>query len=124
MPGTQPGGWMDRMKQLDLDILNPIFTDTPSAEDQEILQQSKQSAKKPEVVMIKEGVDRLISMEELEAHDKEDEPWFVVHGEVYDGTAFLSSHPGGSESITIVAGQDATEDFLAIHSPVCCSLFH
>lgn len=35
---------------------------------------------------------------------------------MYDGTNFLDKHPGGAQSITIVAGDDATEDFLAIHS--------
>lgn len=36
---------------------------------------------------------------------------------VYDGTGFLTDHPGGGESITLMAGEDATEDFMAIHSP-------
>lgn len=66
--------------------------------------------------MTKPGVDRKITRAELVAHSKEDEPWFVVDGEVYDGTGFLKDHPGGSESITLVAGEDATEDFMAIHS--------
>ena len=29
---------------------------------------------------------------------------------VYDGTGFLKDHPGGAESITLMAGEDATED--------------
>jgi nitrate reductase (NAD(P)H) len=36
--------------------------------------------------------------------------------QVYDGTDFLEQHPGGVHSITLVAGEDATEDFIAIHS--------
>lgn len=36
--------------------------------------------------------------------------------QVYDGTPFLEEHPGGAESILIVGGMDATEDFNAIHS--------
>lgn len=40
-----------------------------------------------------------------------------MKGEVYDGTAFLKEHPGGADSILLVAGEDATEDFMAIHSP-------
>jgi nitrate reductase (NAD(P)H) len=36
--------------------------------------------------------------------------------QVYDGTDFLEQHPGGAHSITLVAGEDATEDFIAIHS--------
>lgn len=109
---------MERMKDLGLDILNPIFTDAPAAEDTEILELSKQKAKKVAVVMTKAGVDRKISLEELKAHNTEAEPWFIVNGEVYDGTPFLKAHPGGAESITIVAGEDASEDFMAIHSVV------
>ena len=122
MPGTQPGGWMERMKDIGLDILNPIFTDAPAAENTEILELSKQKAKKLAVVMTKASVDRRISLEELKAHNTEAEPWFVVNGEVYDGTPFLKAHPGGAESITILAGEDASEDFMAIHSVVRSSL--
>lgn len=65
--------------------------------------------------MIKPGVDRKITPEELAAQDKQ-RPWFVVRGEVYDGTPFLKEHPGGADSILLVAGEDASEDFIAIHS--------
>ena len=41
---------------------------------------------------------------------------FVVNGEVYDATEYLDAHPGGADSILLVAGEDATEDFMAIHS--------
>jgi nitrate reductase (NAD(P)H) len=65
--------------------------------------------------MTNPNVKRKISPEELQGQDKE-KPWFVVHGEVYDGTGFLKEHPGGGDSILLVAGEDATEDFMAIHS--------
>lgn len=32
------------------------------------------------------------------------------------GSKFLKDHPGGAPSIELVAGEDATEDFMAIHS--------
>lgn len=65
--------------------------------------------------MTKPSITRKITREELAAQPKE-HPWFVVHGEVYDGTPFLKEHPGGGDSIILVAGEDATEDFIAIHS--------
>ena len=40
----------------------------------------------------------------------------MVKGEVYDATEYLSEHPGGADSILLAAGEDATEDFMAIHS--------
>lgn len=111
---------MDRLKELGQDILNPIFTAAPIVEDLDILALSKETAKVKKVVvsMIKPGVNRRITMEEVKAHNGEKEPWFIVNGEVYDGTGFLSLHPGGAESITIVAGENASEDFMAIHSAV------
>lgn len=36
--------------------------------------------------------------------------------QIYNGAGFLKDHPGGSQSITLVAGEDASEDFMAIHS--------
>ncbi|QRW27770.1 nitrate reductase [Rhizoctonia solani] len=60
-------------------------------------------------------MQRVITIEELKAQPKE-QPWFVVDGEVYDGTGYLADHPG-ADSIILTAGQDASEDFFAIHSP-------
>ena len=40
----------------------------------------------------------------------------VICEQVYDATPFLRDHPGGGDSILIVAGTDATEEFNAIHS--------
>ena len=56
------------------------------------------------------------TMEEVEKHDSKESAWFVYHGKVYDATPFLKDHPGGSDSILLVAGTDATEEFDAIHS--------
>ena len=67
-----------------------------------------------EICMTNPDVDRTITPEELDAHDDEKEPWFVINGQVYDGTPFLGDHPGGAASIVGVAGQDASEEFLAI----------
>jgi len=53
---------------------------------------------------------------QVEKHDSREDVWFVHDGKVYDGTKFLSAHPGGAESILMVGGQDATEEFNAIHS--------
>lgn len=79
-----------------------------------------------EIVMTKADVKRVIGIEDVRKHDGEKEPWFVLNGEVYDGTSFLEGHPGGAASIFGAAGQDATEEFMAIReysrSLVCGSL--
>lgn len=46
-----------------------------------------------------------ITLEEVAQHSSEDSAWFVHEGKVYDATPFLEEHPGGADSITIVAGQ-------------------
>ena len=66
--------------------------------------------------MTKDGIDRNVTIDELRKHDTNENPWFVVDGEVYDGTAFLEGHPGGATSIIGAAGQDATDEFMAIRT--------
>jgi nitrate reductase (NAD(P)H) len=57
-----------------------------------------------------------ITMEEVEKHNHAGSAWIVVKGRVYDCTPYLQNHPGGASSIMIAAGQEATEDFEAVHS--------
>ena len=38
-------------------------------------------------------------------HDSRESAWFVHNGKVIDGTKFLEEHPGGAESIMMVAGE-------------------
>jgi len=42
---------------------------------------------------------------QVEKHASRESAWFVHSGLVYDATKFLAEHPGGAESILIVAGQ-------------------
>ncbi|EGG10841.1 uncharacterized protein MELLADRAFT_33600 [Melampsora larici-populina 98AG31] len=113
LAGVQTGGWMQRMKDEGQDISKPIFGDAASASAE-----PKKPAPKPQTVkMTKDDVVKTITLSELESHGAESsEPWFIVNGQVYDGTAFLSQHPGGAESIKLAAGEDATDDFMGLHS--------
>jgi nitrate reductase (NAD(P)H) len=60
--------------------------------------------------------DKVYTMQEVEKHNTEEDCWIVIKDRVYDASEYLDMHPGGMESITINSGQDATEDFVAIHS--------
>ncbi|KAG0152472.1 hypothetical protein CROQUDRAFT_649896 [Cronartium quercuum f. sp. fusiforme G11] len=112
LAGTSTGGWMQRMKDEGQDVSQPVFGDAP-----EVSSIKQPPPKAPTVKMTKDGVERLIEASELEAHGAESsEPWFVVEGQVYDATSFLGNHPGGAESIKLSAGEDATDDFMGIHS--------
>jgi nitrate reductase (NAD(P)H) len=63
-----------------------------------------------------DGKTKLIRMEEIRKHNKEEDVWIIVNNKVYDCTEYLDLHPGGADSILINAGEDSTEDFVAIHS--------
>jgi len=45
----------------------------------------------------------------VEKHNSEKDCWIILFDEVYDLTSFLADHPGGCESILLLAGKDATE---------------
>ena len=67
----------------------------------------------------KEGEDLdlpIITAEELERHNTEEDVWVAIHGKVYDLTEFAEEHPAGPESIIELAGQGGTEEFEAVHS--------
>ncbi|KAI0482878.1 hypothetical protein GGR56DRAFT_212447 [Xylariaceae sp. FL0804] len=113
---TQPaliaGGWMERVKKAGGNISNGFWGEKVGKDDETPVE--IEPAK--EICMVNTSVNRKITAEELRKHDGEVEPWFIVNGEVYDGTGFLEGHPGGAASIIGAAGQDASEEFLAIHS--------
>lgn len=102
------GGWMERVKQAGGDLANDKWG--------ERLEREVPTAPEPviEISMKRERVTRVINIDEVRLHAGKDQPWFVVSGEVYDGTKFLDGHPGGAQSIISSAGQDVSEDFLAI----------
>ncbi|KAI1124931.1 nitrate reductase [Nemania abortiva] len=111
-PALMPGGWMERIKKSGGNLTNGYWGEQLGGEAEVV--EAVEAAK--EICMTNSKVNRVITLEELKSHDGETEPWFVVNGEVYDGTGFLEGHPGGPTSITGAAGQDASEEFLAIHS--------
>jgi nitrate reductase (NAD(P)H) len=98
------------MKSTGEDIMKPVF----GANEQDLAPRAPKR-QSDEVCLTKPGIIRKITLEEFKAQDRQ-RPWFVVNGEVYDGTPFLQDHPGGGDSILLVAGEDASEDFFAIHS--------
>lgn len=57
------------------------------------------------------------TMEEVAKHNKKDDIWVVVSGQVLDVTSFLPDHPGGEKAIILYAGRDATEEFNMLHDP-------
>ncbi|KAK3940674.1 hypothetical protein QBC46DRAFT_341343 [Diplogelasinospora grovesii] len=113
-PALMPGGWMERVKKEGGNLSNGLWGEKVSGEDDTNTQ--KEAVAEKEICMTNPKINKDITIDELRKHDGEEHPWFVVNGQVYDGTKFLEAHPGGAASIVGAAGQDATEEFMTIHS--------
>ncbi|EER09736.1 nitrate reductase, putative, partial [Perkinsus marinus ATCC 50983] len=55
------------------------------------------------------------TLEQVKKHDKPDDCWIVVNGDVIDCTKYLPNHPGGSLAITAFAGCDCSLEFNTVH---------
>lgn len=109
-PALIPGGWMERVKKAGGNLTNGFWGEKIGGEEADVVETEVPK----EIKMTKDGLNREISIDELRKHDQADNPWFVVNGEVYDGTKFLEGHPGGAQSIISAAGLDSTDEFMAI----------
>ncbi|KAH7035985.1 uncharacterized protein B0I36DRAFT_319500 [Microdochium trichocladiopsis] len=120
-------GWMMRLKDQGMDPKYPHFggdspfsppSNPPITEKSASTPGLSQKDKDLELMLNPERTSNIITAAQLAKHGDSEgaEPWFVVYGHVFDGTGYLQDHPGGAQSIQLVAGEDATEDFLAIHS--------
>ncbi|EFJ44449.1 hypothetical protein VOLCADRAFT_106432 [Volvox carteri f. nagariensis] len=54
---------------------------------------------------------KVYTLADVKVHTNDKSCWLVVHGKVYDVTAFLEEHPGGYDIILSSTGKDATQDF-------------
>ncbi|KAG5983844.1 hypothetical protein E4U55_006994 [Claviceps digitariae] len=111
-PALKPGGWMERVRKAGGNLSNGAWGSDlrDQGEEQAIEQDAVQ------ICMTNPKVDRLVTSQDIKQHTGEASPWFIINNQVYDGRAFLEQHPGGAASIVGAAGQDVTEEFIAIHS--------
>uniref|UniRef100_A0A146LJV0 Putative fumarate reductase n=1 Tax=Lygus hesperus TaxID=30085 RepID=A0A146LJV0_LYGHE len=59
----------------------------------------------------------VFTLSDVAKHNREDDCWVVVNGEVLNVSSFLNEHPGGKQAILLFAGRDATEEFNMLHKP-------
>lgn len=64
---------------------------------------------------VSNGPSGQYTAEEVAKHNKKDDCWVIVDGQVLDVTSFLPDHPGGEKAILLYAGRDATEEFNMLH---------
>jgi fatty acid desaturase/predicted heme/steroid binding protein len=62
------------------------------------------------------------SWKDVAQHNKADDAWISVDGNVYDVTAWKASHPGGVDILLIAAGRDCSILFKTYHSDAVYSL--
>jgi cytochrome b involved in lipid metabolism len=55
------------------------------------------------------------TMAQVKANNGRAKCWSAISGNVYDLTAWINAHPGGSGAIVSLCGTDGTQDFLAMH---------
>ncbi|KAF2756478.1 cytochrome b5 [Pseudovirgaria hyperparasitica] len=84
------------------------------------VQDAFQKPKKSVTFSSNQGASESISLEtftieDVLAHDKADDIWVVIDGEVFDLTSFVDEHPGGRKVLLPVAGKDATKQFRKHH---------
>eukprot|EP00735_Rhodelphis_limneticus_P003845 TRINITY_DN15373_c0_g1::TRINITY_DN15373_c0_g1_i1::g.22739::m.22739 TRINITY_DN15373_c0_g1::TRINITY_DN15373_c0_g1_i1::g.22739 ORF type:complete len:486 (+),score=156.74,sp/O74212/D5FAD_MORAP/46.31/9e-136,FA_desaturase/PF00487.19/7.4e-30,Cyt-b5/PF00173.23/4.3e-24 TRINITY_DN15373_c0_g1_i1:110-1567(+) len=61
--------------------------------------------------------ERTFTWEELAKHNKPNDAYIAVRGNVYKVTDFIKRHPGGSQTLLLSAGRDATQVFESYHKP-------
>ena len=57
----------------------------------------------------------IIAMADLAAHGTQADCWVGIEGSVYDMTAYVDKHPGGSDKIVELCGTDGTSAFTGQH---------
>ncbi|KAG1727716.1 hypothetical protein EDB19DRAFT_1749291, partial [Suillus lakei] len=95
---TTQGGWMQSFGEKGQDLV-------PSAPKHQ----------SDEVRLTKPGIDRKITPKNSR-HKIDNNHGLWSTARFTDGTPYLKEHPGGGDSMMLVAGEDASEDFFAIHS--------
>lgn len=61
------------------------------------------------------SAEKVYTLADVILHSSEASCWSVVNDKVYDLTAWISKHPGGSKAILSICGKDGTSAFIGQH---------
>jgi cytochrome b involved in lipid metabolism/CDGSH-type Zn-finger protein len=64
----------------------------------------------PSSIKDKINQSNVFTEEEVSQHHSRDSLWMVIKGNVYDITAYVTTHPGGERALLKFAGRDGTEN--------------
>lgn len=68
-----------------------------------------------ETPIVKEEVKSGYTAAEVSQHSSESSCWSIINGSVYDLTAYVPKHPGGSSKILRICGKDGSSAFEGQH---------
>ncbi len=84
--------------------------DTSNKAVNEIISEEQNLEKQKPMTGGSSSIKKKIKMEEVTKHNKKEDAWIVIHGNVYDITKWIPDHPGGMIIMTGV-GKDASKLF-------------
>lgn len=61
-------------------------------------------------------MSKTFTVSDVASHNKPDNLYIIVDGDVYDLTKFQDDHPGGKKILQRVAGKDASKQFWKYHN--------
>jgi cytochrome b involved in lipid metabolism len=70
----------------------------------------------PTVINAAPNTTKPIYLKAVKTHNSPTDCWAVVNRKVYNLTAWISQHPGGSSRIIAMCGKDASQAFIAQHA--------
>ena len=79
--------------------------------------QPSESEKKAEAAAPSSPSGSAWTAEEVAKHNKREDIWVIVDGQVLDATKFLPDQPGREKATLLYVGCDATEEFNMLHDP-------